>query len=305
MKKIISCILVLMLIVTSVGSLTAFAEEPAFTPTPAQQAFFDAIVTLDQFPKSDPTADLADMITFFEEYKAAVEAVISTYGAMSAAEVFELEDAGAITEAFSTAYLSELIGFTDEFIDIINRAMAFEDFFNLLNDIDTKLNPEQGEALTLADKAAIAELKAKYAAFTEAEKTEVDEVLELLEFSMGSTFAKLMTLADTGIAALQAAADATEADKAAAKAVSDKIAALGTITADKKDAVKAARAAYDALTAAQKLLVTNYKVLSDAETALGKVANPPTGESSSVLFAAAALAVAAFVVLKSRKSCKA
>ena len=56
-------------------------------------------------------------------------------------------------------------------------------------------------------------------------------------------------------------------DAAAAKAVDDLIDAIGEVTADSGDAIKAARAAYDALTDTQKELVKNYEKLTAAEEA--------------------------------------
>lgn len=54
-------------------------------------------------------------------------------------------------------------------------------------------------------------------------------------------------------------------DAAAAKAVDDLVDAIGEVTADSGDAIKAARAAYDALTDTQKELVKNYEKLLAAE----------------------------------------
>ena len=54
-------------------------------------------------------------------------------------------------------------------------------------------------------------------------------------------------------------------DAAAAKAVDNLIDAIGEVTADSGDAIKAARAAYDALTDTQKELVKNYEKLLAAE----------------------------------------
>ena len=58
-----------------------------------------------------------------------------------------------------------------------------------------------------------------------------------------------------------------EADKKAAQAVIDKIAAIGKVayTAQSKSLIDQARAAYNALTAAQKALVNNYNLLTAAE----------------------------------------
>ena len=79
------------------------------------------------------------------------------------------------------------------------------------------------------------------------------------------------------------------ADKAAADAVSEKINAIGTVTLESKAAIEAARSAYDALTDAQKALVTNYETLTGAEKAiadLNKLADPntpPTGDNAHVV----------------------
>ena len=54
-------------------------------------------------------------------------------------------------------------------------------------------------------------------------------------------------------------------DAAAAKAVDDLIDAIGEVTLESGDAIKAARAAYDALTDTQKELVKNYEKLTAAE----------------------------------------
>ena len=60
-------------------------------------------------------------------------------------------------------------------------------------------------------------------------------------------------------------------DQAAADAVIEKIAAIGTVTLDSKDAIDAAQAAYDALTDAQKALVSNAKVLTEVQAAYEKL----------------------------------
>ena len=60
----------------------------------------------------------------------------------------------------------------------------------------------------------------------------------------------------------------TAEDEAAAKAVEDKIDAIGTVTLDSGDKIKAARNAYEALTDIQKALVSNLDKLEDAEKAL-------------------------------------
>ena len=55
-------------------------------------------------------------------------------------------------------------------------------------------------------------------------------------------------------------------DEEVAKKIVDAIDAIGMVTENSGDKIKAARKAYDALTTEQKKLVTNYKVLTDAES---------------------------------------
>ncbi|MBQ8975328.1 MAG: hypothetical protein IJ072_06370, partial [Oscillospiraceae bacterium] len=65
--------------------------------------------------------------------------------------------------------------------------------------------------------------------------------------------------------------DSSNADAEAAKAVDNKIAAIGTVTLNSESAIKAARKAYDALTGDQKALVTKYSTLTAAEATLAKL----------------------------------
>ncbi len=71
----------------------------------------------------------------------------------------------------------------------------------------------------------------------------------------------------------------TDAQKA--QQVQDQIAAIGTVTLDSENAIKAARAAYDALTDAQKELVNNLSVLTDAETKLAQLKKEKTDQDAA------------------------
>ena len=66
-------------------------------------------------------------------------------------------------------------------------------------------------------------------------------------------------------------AEAKLADLQAADAVEKLIDAIGTVTLDSEEAIKAARGAYDALTDAQKEQVGNYQTLLDAEAKLAQM----------------------------------
>ena len=78
----------------------------------------------------------------------------------------------------------------------------------------------------------------------------------------------MLTAAEKAYADLKAKA---EADQAAANAVILKIDAIGDVTLASEPAIVAARSAYDALTAAQKALVTNLGVLTAAEKKLAEL----------------------------------
>lgn len=62
-----------------------------------------------------------------------------------------------------------------------------------------------------------------------------------------------------------------QGNQAAANAVIEKIQAIGTVTLDSGNAISAARTAYDALTAEQKVLVINYSALTNAEKAYAEL----------------------------------
>ena len=100
-------------------------------------------------------------------------------------------------------------------------------------------------------EAAIAGARAAYDALTEAEQAQV------------ANYAVLIA-AEAALAELKAAA----ADRAAAQTVEERIAAIGEVTPEREAEIAAARAAYDALTEAQKALVGNFAVLVAAESGL-------------------------------------
>ena len=107
--------------------------------------------------------------------------------------------------------------------------------------------------ITLADKDAVEAARAAYDALTDAQKQLVTN---------------LSTLEDAEAAIAQAEA---EVNQAAADVVIEQINALPSpVTLADKDAVEAARAAYDALTDPQKQLVTNLSTLEDAEAAIAQ-----------------------------------
>ncbi len=108
--------------------------------------------------------------------------------------------------------------------------------------------------VTLESEAAITAARTAYDALTDTQKALV-------------TNYDTLTAAEARLAELKQA----QADQQAAQTVIDAIAAIGEVTLEKEDAITAARAAYDALTDAQKALVTNYDTLTAAEARLAEL----------------------------------
>ena len=101
--------------------------------------------------------------------------------------------------------------------------------------------------VTLDSEEAIKAARDAYDALTEEQKAQVGTYQTLLD------------------------AEAKLADLQAADAVEKRIDAIGTVTLDSEEAIKAARGAYDALTDAQKEQVGNYQTLLDAEAKLAQM----------------------------------
>ena len=109
--------------------------------------------------------------------------------------------------------------------------------------------------VTLESKALIDVARTAYDALTDAQKALVEN-LSVLE------------AAEKKYNELVEQAKQEEIDEAAASGVEALINAIGKVTLSDKKAIEAARAAYDALTDAQKALVENYDELVAAETEL-------------------------------------
>ena len=120
--------------------------------------------------------------------------------------------------------------------------------------------------VTLESEDAIKEARTAYDALTDAQKELVSnkDVLEKAE----STLKELQ--------------DAKAADVKAAEEVTNKIDAIGDVTLESEDAIKEARTAYDALTDAQKELVSNKDVLEKAETTLKELKDAKDADDAKV-----------------------
>ena len=100
---------------------------------------------------------------------------------------------------------------------------------------------------------------------------------------------------------MKTAAEQEAADKAAVANAEALIAAIGKVTKESGDAIKAARNAYDALTDAQKELVTSLEVLEDAEAAYEEAtrdpSNPGTGDNVPVMLMACVVLISIAAIM--------
>lgn len=121
------------------------------------------------------------------------------------------------------------------------------------------------DAITLNDEQAVLAAEAQYNTLTQSQKTLVTNYVNIEPLK--TKIAQLKQL---------------DIDTAAAQQVITKIASLSqNITLSDKDAVVAARATYDALTPAQKLLVNNYSILISDESVIQNLMNNSSSQTSS------------------------
>ena len=171
---------------------------------------------------------------------AAVKALIDAIGEVTL-------DSGDAIDAARAAY-DKLPDAKKALVDNYEKLTAAEEAYTALVDVAAAKAVDDlidaiGE-VTLESGDAIKAARAAYDALTDTQKELVKNYEEL-------------TAAEEAYTNL--------VDAAAAKAVDDLIDAIGEVTADSGDAIKAARAAYDALTDTQKELVKNYEKLLAAE----------------------------------------
>ena len=199
--------------------------------------------------------------------QAAAEAVEDLFDALPAADAVTLNDKETI-EAARAAYNA----LTDE-----QKALISAEELAKLTDAEAALaaaekaaaDQEAADAvvalfdalpadITLEDKAAIEAARAAYDALTADQKALVS----------AEELAKLTAAEEALAAAEKAAADQKAANDVVA--LFDALPAVENITLDNKEAIEAARAAYNALTDEQKALVTpeDLAKLTDAEAAL-------------------------------------
>jgi hypothetical protein len=207
----------------------------------------------------------------------AIEA-LKPLSALTSADADRVRAARAAYEALTDAQKA-LIPNLDVLVAAENEITASQ-----VEDLITAI----GTPVKLSAKAAILAARAAYVALTADQQALVGNYSELVE-------------AETTLAALEIPVNAAE----------EKIAAIGKVGLKSEDAIKAARAAYDALNDEQKAAVSNYSTLTSAETELAKLkkaAGPGTGDESRSMEWTNLMLVAivmGLVVIRRRRSSKA
>ena len=223
------------------AKLTAVEESlAAAEKATADQQEADAVVVL-----FDALPAVADITL---EDKAAIEAARAAYDALT-------DDQKALVSAEELAKLTA----AEEALAAAEKSAADQEAANDVVALFDAL--PAADAVTLNDKEAIEAARAAYEALTDEQKALVSP----------EDLAKL-----TDAEATLAAAEKAAADQEAANAVVvlfDALPAADAVTLDDKEAIEAARAAYDALTADQKALVSpeDLAKLTAAEEALAEL----------------------------------
>ncbi len=188
----------------------------------------------------------------------------NTYGGLGSLFMLRFgHDGRTVTgEYIATRYNKDFIGYGDNTFELEVDLIADQEVLdkNAAKAVEEKIAALQVESLD--DKADVEAAQAAYNALTDTQKDLVTNLQKLTD-------------AVAAIALLQEAADKEAADRAAAKAVEEKIAALQVESLDDKADVEAAREAYEALSEQQKGLVTNLEALQQAEEAIVQLEQMP------------------------------
>ena len=132
------------------------------------------------------------------------------------------------------------------------------------------------QTLEQAKKTAVSQLET-YKNTSDYRNEQIDEIESIVSSGKNAIYAAADTDAvNSSLADAKAKLDAVKTDKQltdeeTAKAVSDIIDSIGTVTADSEEAIKSARSAYENLSDEAKLLVSNYSKLENAESVLAQL----------------------------------
>ena len=246
-----------------------------YTNNGATPAYIQINASTNAYPGAGNVGDYLFIDDIEMVYESAADNVIALINAIGTVEYTDASKAKI--DAARAAY--------DALTDA-QKALVSADVVKVLTDAETtyaqlKQAAEEAAAQAAADKAAadaaIASINAiGTVEYTDASKAKIDaartaynNLTDAQKALVTDADVKVLTDAETTYAQLKQQAEKEKQDKAAADAAVDKINAIGTVEYSdaSKQKIDAARAAYDALTDAQKALVTDadVKVLTDAE----------------------------------------
>ena len=199
-----------------------------------------------------------------ENYDAAVDAVmtkIAAIGTVTTESEAAIQDARAAYDALTIRQQKQVANY-QVLVDAEAALIVAKENAAMIQSVEDKIAAIGEVAYTAASKAKIDVARAAY-----------DSLAAELQASVGNY--DVLTTAEARYAELKAA------EEAAAQAVMDQIAAIGAVTLESEAAIKQARAAYDALTAAQQALVTNLTVLTNAESTLAALQKQAADEKAA------------------------
>ena len=220
--------------IDAIGEVTLASEEAITAARAAYEALTEAQQA--QVTNYDKLTAAEARLTDLKAAKA-VDDLIDAIGEVTLESEEAIAAARAAYEALTEAQKAEVKSY-----DKLTAAEARLADLKAAKPVDDMIDAI-GE-VTLESEDAIAAARAAYEALTEAQQAEV------------KSYDKLT------------AAEARLADLKAAKAVDDMIDAIGEVTLESEGAIDAARAAYEALTEAQKAEVKSYDKLTAAEARL-------------------------------------
>lgn len=160
--------------------------------------------------------------------------------------------------------------------------------YEVLSAAETELKElKAADEKTIADKKAAGKVIDQINAIgkvTTGSKSAVEAARKAYDTLSGDqkklvTNLNILTVAEAELTKLTDHSKKTEADKAAAGKVIQQISGIGKVTSSSKASIEAARKAYNALTADQKKLVSNYQVLVNAETSYKRMTTIPKKNS--------------------------
>ena len=224
-------------LIDAIGTVTLDSEETIKAARDAYDALTDA-----QKEQVGNYQTLLDAEAKLADLKAAdaVEKLIDAIGTVTLDSEEAIKAARDAYDALTDAQ-KELVGNYQTLLDAgakLADLQAADAVEKLIDAIGT---------VTLDSEEAIKAARGAYDALTEEQKAQVGNYQTLLD------------------------AEAKLADLKAADAVEKLIDAIGTVTLDSEETIKAARGAYDALTEEQQAQVGNYQTLLDAEAKLAQL----------------------------------